>query len=80
MGLRRLGSDPKVIFFITEAYAKFIYITISTITSGVRHKNFFSLKSPWDHPRPPGLTPGGARARFTAGKLLLEGAREAGTF
>jgi len=41
---------------------------------------FFSLKSPWDDPRPPGLTPGGAWARFNAGKFSLEGAHEAGTF
>ena len=45
-----------------------IYITISTNTSvcpsdvrpasgGVRHKIFFSLKSPWDHSLTPGLIP-----------------------
>ena len=76
-----------------------IYITISTNTSvcpssvrrpavsGVRrrHKIFFSLKSPWDHPLTtwvdpqvdprvdpwvdPRVDPEGARASFTAGKL-----------
>ena len=42
------------------------------------------LKSPWDHPRPPGLTPeltpGGVRARCTVGKLSLRSAREAMEF
>ena len=46
-----------------------IYITISTITSvrpsfgvravSVRHKNFFLLKSPWNHPLTPGVDPRG---------------------
>ena len=52
-----------------EFYAKFwlIYNTISTITSvcpsvrpsGVRHKKFFSLKSPWNHSLTSGVDPRG---------------------
>ena len=45
-----------------------------SVRLSVRHKNFFSLKSPWNHPltpefwgRPPGLTPG------TPGALSLSG-------
>ena len=34
------------------------------------------IRSPWDHPP----IPGGVRARYTAGKLLLGSAREVGTF
>ena len=55
---------------ITKGQALNIYITISTVTSVcvsillllrtyVRHKNFFSLKSPWNHPLTPGVDPWG---------------------
>ena len=48
------------------AHAYSIYITISIVMSvcqsgvrpSVRHKNFFSLKSPWNHPLTPGVDPG----------------------
>ena len=50
----------------------------------VHNKFLFHLNHFGITPRPPGLTPGltpgGVQARFTAGKLLLEGVHEAGTF
>ena len=72
---------------VSDFFLVRLYIAISTITSVcpsvrpssfVRHKKFFSLKSPWNHlgiiPRPPGLTPAGKVYRGQ------EGARFAGTF
>ena len=49
----------------------------------VRHKNFFSLKSPWNHPLTTGVDPRG-RPRVTPAHAAppeeLEYAREAGIF
>ena len=34
------------------------HVCLSIRPSGVSHKNFFSLKSPWNHPLTPGFDPG----------------------